>query len=424
MITRVVVTGIGAITPLGNSAAEFWRELVRGKSGVGQITKFDASNYRTRIAAEIKDFNAYDLLDYEVVRRADPCIHYGLYATKEAVEDSGLIIDDSNADRVGLIIGTSIGGISSYDRHRDNLLRRGPSKTSPYFITSFLPNMVSGEASIMLGAKGPNRCVVTACAAGTNAIGDAYDLIKHGKADVAICGGTEAPIVPTSVAALSAMGALSPSNDSPEKASRPFDRNRNGFVLGEGAGIVVLEESNRARARGAKIYAEIIGYANNSDARHITEPTVTTQSKCIELAIEDACRTSFDCGNGVVHKWDIDYVNAHGSSTKWNDLTETKALKSALGAHAYETPISSNKSMIGHLLGAAGAVEAISTILTIKNSIIPPTINLEDADPECDLDYVPNKAREKEVNIALSNSFGFGGHNAVLVFRKWVDTNG
>ena len=424
MIRRVVITGIGAITPIGNSVGEFWRELCQGKSGVSEITRFDTSNYRTKIAAEIKDFNPYDHLDYELARRTDPCIHYALHATKQAVEDSGLIVDDSNADKVGVIVGTSIGGISSYDRHRDNLLRRGPAKTSPYFITSFLANMVPGEISIMLGAKGPNKCVVTACAAGANAIGDAFDLIKSNKADVLICGGTEASIVPSCVAALSAMGALSASNDPPEKASRPFDRNRNGFVLGEGAGIVVLEELSQAKERGARIYAEIIGYAHNSDARHITEPSVMTQSKCIELAIEDACRTSFASGNGIIHKWDIDYVNAHGTSTKWNDITETKALKLALGGHACEIPISSNKSMIGHLLGAAGAVEAISTILTIKNSIIPPTINLEDSDPECDLDYVPNVAREKEVDIALSNSFGFGGHNAVLVFRKWEDKNG
>lgn len=424
MIRRVVITGIGAITSIGRSAGEFWHELCQGKSGVGEITKFDTSGYRTRIAAEIKDFNPHDHLDYELVRRTDACLHYALYAAKQAVEDSGLVIDEDNADKMAVIIGTSIGGISSYDRHRDNLLRRGPAKSSPYFITSFLPNMVPGEISTVLGAKGPNKCVVTACAAGAHAIGDAFDLIRFNKADVALCGGTEASIVPSCIAALNAMGALSANNDAPEKASRPFDRNHNGFVIGEGAGIIILEELNRAKARGAKIYAEIIGYAANSDAYHITEPRVTTQSKCIELAIEDACRTSFSSGNGIIHKWDIDYINAHGTSTKWNDITETKAIKLALGEHAYEIPVSSNKSMIGHLLGAAGAVEAISTILTIKNSVIPPTINLDDRDPECDLYYVPNIARRKETNIALSNSFGFGGHNAVLAFRKWRDESG
>jgi len=395
---RVVVTGIGAITPLGNSVEESWSNLCQGKSGIRTITKFDSQG----IAAEIKNFDAYEHLDYELVRRSDPYVHYALCATREAIEDSSLIIDKNNADRVGVIIGTGAGGISSYDKHHDKLLRTSLSKTSPYFVTSFLLNMVAGEISLMFGARGPSKVVVTACAAGTHAIGSAFDTIRFGRADSIICGGSEAAITPSCIAGFSAMGALS------NRVSRPFDKNRDGFVIGEGAGILILEGLDHAMNRGARIHAEIIGYAYNSDALHITEPRPETQAKCIELAMQDA----------GINKEAIDYINAHGTGTKWNDITETKAIKLALGDYAYKVPISSNKSEIGHTLGAAGAIESIFTILSIENGIIPPTINYETPDPECDLDYVPNVARTKEINVAMKNGFGFGGHNAVLIFRR------
>ena len=406
---RVVVTGIGAVTPLATGAEQSWQALCQGKSGIARITKFDPTGFRTQIAAEIKDFHPEDFLDRKRIRRTDPFIHYALVATRIALDDAGLIINDSNADRVGIVVGTCVGGMSTYEKNLFTLREEGPDKVSPFFIPGFIPNMAAGEISIVSGAKGPSQCVVTACASGSHAIGDAFRLIQYGEADAVIAGGSDAYILPVGVAGLARMGAISRRNDEPEKASRPFDKDRDGFVLGEGAGIVILEELGAAMKRGGKIYAELAGFGSNIDGFHITEPDPENQAKCIKLALSEA----------AISAGDIDYINAHGTSTPLNDTSETKAIKIALGKHAKEVPVSSNKSMIGHLLAGAGAVEAIFTVLTIRDGVIPPTINYDTPDPECDLDCVPNVARKAEVNIALSNSFGFGGANAALVFRKF-----
>jgi 3-oxoacyl-[acyl-carrier-protein] synthase II len=326
-----------------------------------------------------------------------------------AMEVSGLIINGNNADRVGVVVGTAMGGMVTYNKNFLLVQNEGLDRLSPFFIPAFIPNMVVGEISIAFAARGPSKCVATACATGSHAIGDALRLIQYGEADVMIAGGTEATLVPLAIAGLDKMRAISRRNDEPEKASRPFDKERDGFVCGEGAGILILEELESAKRRGAKIYAELIGYGSNSDACHITEPNWETQAKCIRLALNDAS----------ISPADIDYINAHGTSTALNDIAETKAIKAALGEHSKKVPISSNKSMIGHLWGAAGAVEALFTVLTIRDGVIPPTINYDTPDPECDLDYVPNVARKAKVNVALSNSFGFGGANAALVFRKF-----
>jgi len=406
---RVVVTGIGAVTPLATGAEQSWQALCQGKSGIARITKFDPSGFRTQIAAELKDFHPEDFLDKKRIRRTDPFIHYALVAARMAMDDSGLIINDSNADRVGIVVGTCVGGMITYEKNLFTLREEGPDKVSPFFIPGFIPNMAAGEISIVFGAKGPSQCVVTACASGSHAIGDAFRLVQYGEADAVIAGGSDAYILPVGVAGLGRMGAISRRNDEPEKASRPFDKNRDGFVLGEGAGIVILEELGSAMKRGAKIYAELVGFGSNIDGFHITEPDPENQAKCIKLALSEA----------AISAGDIDYINAHGTSTPLNDTSETKAIRIALGEHAREVPVSSNKSMLGHLLAGAGAVEAIFTVLTIRDGIIPPTINYDTPDPECDLDCVPNVARKTEVNIALSNSFGFGGANAALVFRKF-----
>ena len=406
---RVVVTGIGAVTPLATGAEQSWQALCQGKSGIARITKFDPTGFKTQIAAELKDFHPEDFLDKKRIRRTDPFIHYALVATRVAMDDSGLIINDSNADRVGIVVGTCVGGMITYEKNLFTLREEGPDKVSPFFIPGFIPNMAAGEISIVFGAKGPSQCVVTACASGSHAIGDAFRLIQYSEADAVIAGGSDAYILPVGVAGLGRMGAISRRNDEPEKASRPFDKDRDGFVLGEGAGIVILEELGSAMKRGAKIYAELVGFGSNIDGFHITEPDPENQARCIKLALSEA----------AISAGDIDYINAHGTSTPLNDTSETKAIKIALGKHAKEVPVSSNKSMIGHLLAGAGAVEAIFTVLTIRDGVIPPTINYDTPDPECDLDYVPNVARKAEVNIALSNSFGFGGTNAALVFRKF-----
>ena len=406
---RVVVTGIGAVTPLAAGAEQSWQALCQGKSGIARITKFDPTGFKTQIAAELKDFHPEDFLDRKKIRRTDPFIHYALVATRIALDDSGLIINDSNADRVGIVVGTCVGGMSTYEKNLFTLREEGPDKVSPFFIPGFIPNMAAGEISIVSGAKGPSQCVVTACASGSHAIGDAFRLIQYGEADAVIAGGSDAYILPVGVAGLGRMGAISRRNDEPEKASRPFDKDRDGFVLGEGAGIVILEELGAAMKRGGKIYAELVGFGSNIDGFHITEPDPENQAQCIKLALSEA----------AISAGDIDYINAHGTSTPLNDTSETKAIKIALGEHTKEVPVSSNKSMIGHLLAGAGAVEAIFTVLTIRDGIIPPTINYDTPDPECDLDCVPNVARKAEVNIALSNSFGFGGANAALVFRKF-----
>jgi 3-oxoacyl-[acyl-carrier-protein] synthase II len=407
---RVVITGIGAVTPLAIGAEQSWRALCQGKSGAARITKFDSSGFKTQIAAELKDFHPEDFLDNKKIRRTDPFIHYALAAARMALDDAGLVINGSNANRIGIVVGSCAGGMTTYEKNFLALREQGPNSVSPFFITGFIANMAAAEIAIIFGARGPSKCVVTACATGSDSIGDAFRLIQYGQADTVIAGGSDAYILPVGVAGLGKMGAISCRNDEPEKASRPFDRDRDGFVIGEGAGVLILEELGAAVNRGAKIYAEIIGYGSNIDGHHVTDPDWENQGKCIALALEDA---------GVLPD-EIDYVNAHGTSTKTNDRAETKAIKAALGKYSGKVPISSNKSMTGHLLAGAGAVEAIATILAIRDGIIPPTINYETPDPECDLDYVPNIARKAEVNIAISNSFGFGGFNAVLVFRKFA----
>jgi len=406
---RVAVTGIGAVTPLATGAEQSWQALCQGKSGIARITNFDPTGFKTQIAAELKDFHPEDFLDRKKIRRTDPFIHYALVATRIALDDSGLIINDSNADRVGIVVGTCVGGMTTYETNLFTLREEGPDKVSPFFIPGFIPNMAAGEISIVFGAKGSSKCVVTACASGSHAIGDAFRLIQYGEADAVIAGGSDAYILPVGIAGLGKMGAISRRNYEPEKASRPFDKNRDGFVLGEGAGIVILEEMESAIKRDGKIYAELVGFGSNIDGFHVTEPDPENQAKCIKLALSEA----------AISAGDIDYINAHGTATFLNDISETKAIRIALGEHARKVPVSSNKSMIGHLLAGAGAVEAIFTVLTIRDGIIPPTINYDTPDPECDLDYVPNVARKAEVNTALSNSFGFGGANAALVFKKF-----
>lgn len=404
-----MVTGLGAVTPLATGAEESWRALCQGKSGVARITKFDPSAFKAQIAAELKDFDPEDFLDKKKIRRTDPFIHYALAATSMALDDAGLSIDSANASRVGVGVGSCAGGLVTYEKNLSALQQGGPSSVSPFFITGFIANMAAAEVALVLGAKGPSRCVVTACATGSDSIGDAFRLIQHGQADAMIAGGSDAYILPVGIAGLDRMRATSRRNDEPEKASRPFEKDRDGFVLGEGAGALILEELGLAKRRGAKIYAEIVGYGSNVDGFHVTEPDWENQAKCIKLALDDA---------GIPPD-EVDYVNAHGTSTILNDSAETKAIKAALGERSRKLPVSSNKSMIGHLLAAAGAVEAIFTVLTIRDGMIPPTTNYDTPDPECDLDYVPNVAREAEVNTAISNSFGFGGFNATLVFRKF-----
>ncbi|MGQ9546897.1 MAG: beta-ketoacyl-ACP synthase II [Dehalococcoidia bacterium] len=406
---RAVITGLGAVTPLAIGVEESWRKLCQGKSGVARITKFDPSPLKSQIAAEVKDFHPEDFLDNKKVRRTDPFIQYALAAARMAVDDARLAIDGNNASRVGVVLGSCAAGMTTYEKNLFALGEAGPERVSPFFIPAFIANMAAGEVAMAFGARGPSKCVVTACATGSNCIGDAFRLIQCDEADAMIAGGSDAYILPVGIAGFDKMRALSRRNDEPEKASRPFDKDRDGFVIGEGAGVVILEEMESAIRRGAKIYAELAGYGSNIDGFHITEPDWENQARCIRLALSDA----------GISPGELDYINAHGTSTSLNDVSETKAIKAALGEHSKKVPVSSNKSMIGHLLGAAGVVEAIFTVLTIRDGIIPPTINYETPDPECDLDYVPNIARKAQVNIALSNSFGFGGVNAALVFKKF-----
>ena len=405
---RVVITGLGAVTPLATGVEESWRKLCQGKSGVARITKFDPSGFNVQIAAEIKDFHPEDFLDRKKIRRTDPFIQYAIAAARMAIDDAGLTINENNASRVGVVLGSSAGGMNMYEKNLCALRDEGPDRVSPFFIPGFIPNMATGEVSMNFGARGPSKCVVTACATGNNCIGDAFRLIQYDEADAMIAGGTDAYVLPIAVAGFDRMRALSRRNTEPEKASRPFEKDRDGFVIGEGAGVVILEEMESAIQRGAKIYAELIGYGSNIDSFHITEPDWENQARCINLALHDA----------AILSGDIDYINAHGTATAANDVSETKAIKAALGEYSKKIPVSSNKSMLGHLLGAAGGVEAVFTVLTIRDGIIPPTINYDTPDPECDLDYVPNIARKAQVDIGLSNAFGFGGINASLVFRK------
>jgi len=402
---------LGAVTPLATGVEESWRKLCQGKSGVARITKFDTSGFNVRIAAELKDFHPEDFLDRKKIRRTDPFIQYALVAARMAIDDAGLTINVTNASRVGVVLGSCAGGMTMYENNLFALRDEGPEKVSPFFIPGFIANMAVGEVSMDFGARGPSKCVVTACATGGNCIGDAFRLIQYDEADAMIAGGSDAYVISIAVAGFDKMRALSRRNSEPEMASRPFEKDRDGFVIGEGAGVVILEEMESAVRRGAKIYAEVDGYGYNIDSFHITEPDWKNQALCLKLALDDA----------GISPGDVDYINAHGTSTVMNDICETKAIKVALGEHSKKVPVSSNKSMFGHLLGAAGAVEAIFTVLTIRDAIIPPTINYDTPDPECDLDYVPNMARKAQVNIALSNSFGFGGINATLVFKKFEE---
>jgi len=408
---RVVITGLGAVTPLATGVEESWQRLCQGKSGVARITKFDTSGFNVQIAAELKDFHPEDFLDKKKIRRTDPFIQYALVAARMAINDAGLTISGNNSSRVGVVLGSCAGGMDMFGKNLFALRDQGPEKVSPFFIPGFLPNMAAGEVSMDFGIRGPSKCVVTACATGNNCIGDALRLIQYDEADTMIAGGSDAYVIPIAVAGFDKMRALSRRNDEPEKASRPFDKDRDGFVVGEGAGVVILEEMGSAIQRGARIYAELIGYGSNIDSFHITEPDWENQARCLKLALDDA----------AISPGNVEYINAHGTSTVINDVSETKAIKAALGEHSKNVPVSSNKSMIGHLLGAAGGVEAIFTVLTIRDGIVPPTINYNTPDPECDLDYVPNIARKGQVNVALSNSFGFGGINATLVFRRFKE---
>ncbi|UFP95073.1 beta-ketoacyl-ACP synthase II [Gloeobacter morelensis] len=410
---RVVVTGVGAVTPLGNTAADFWGGLLAGRSGVAPISLFDPSRHDARIAAEVKNFDPHQYLEKKEVKRTVRFTQMAVAASKQAVADAALAINEFNSEQVGVIIGNGTGGMEWLEQQDGILREQGPSRVSPFMVPLFIANMAAGFTAIQLGAKGPNSCTVTACAAGSNAIGDAFRLIQYGEAQAVICGGTEACITPLVVAGFAASRALSTRNDEPETASRPFDLNRDGFVIGEGAGILVLEELSHALARGARIYAEICGYAMTCDAYHMTSPAPAGEgaARAIRLALKDA---------GVFAD-QVSYINAHGTSTPLNDTNETQAIKTVLGEAAYGVAVSSTKSMTGHLLGGSGGIEAVATALAVYHEIAPPTINLETPDPSCDLDYVPGVARAMPIEVALSNSFGFGGHNVTLVFKKFRD---
>ncbi|MBI3813191.1 MAG: beta-ketoacyl-ACP synthase II [Nitrospinae bacterium] len=409
MNRRIVVTGLGMITPLGIGVEKTWDAICRGESGIGHITRFDTSDFPTKIAGEVKDFNPADYIDKKEIKKMDTFIHYALASAAMAVDDAKLNITDENSERVGVLVGAGLGGLPSIERYHDIYLKEGVRRISPFFIPMLIANLASGQISIRFGAKGPNSCVVTACATGTHAIGDAYKIIQRGDADVMIAGGAESVITPLAVGGFCAARALSTRNDEPQRASRPFDKDRDGFVMGEGAGVIILEEMEFARRRGAKIYAEVSGYGMSGDAHHITSPPPGGEGavRCMKLALKD----------GGISPDEVDYINAHATST-FADSLETQAIKTVFAEHAYKLTVSSTKSMIGHLLGAAGGVEAIFSILAIDRGILPPTINYETPDPECDLDYVPNKSRKADVKVAMSNSFGFGGTNAAIIFKK------
>ncbi len=408
----VVVTGIGLITPLGIGVQKTWDFLLQGRSGIRRITRFDTDQFPTKVAGEVDGFNPEDYIETKEIKKMDRFIHFALAASAMAMEDSGLKITDGNAERIGAIVGSGIGGLHTIEHYHSVLLEKGPRRISPFFIPMLVVNLASGQISIRYGAKGPNSAVATACATGTHAIGDAFRIIQRGDADAMIAGGAEAVITPLGIGGFNAMKALSTRNDEPEKASRPFDLNRDGFVMGEGAGILILESLESAEKRGARIYAEIVGYGMTADAYHITSPSPGGEgaARCMAVALNDA----------GVSPLEVNYINAHGTSTKHGDELETNAIKRVFGDHAYKLVISSTKSMTGHLLGAAGGVEAVISLLSIRNNIVAPTINLDNPDPECDLDYVPHKSRKTTVNYALTNSFGFGGTNACLLLKKFI----
>ncbi|OIP63590.1 MAG: beta-ketoacyl-[acyl-carrier-protein] synthase II [Nitrospirae bacterium CG_4_9_14_3_um_filter_53_35] len=408
---RVVITGMGVVTPVGNDLETTWDGLINGRSGITRITRFDASEYPSQIAGEVKGFDPDLYIDKKDQKKMDSFIQYAMAAGQMAMEDSGLVVDASNTERVGVIVGAGIGGLQAIEKYHKTLLERGPRKVSPFFVPMVLINLASGQIAIRYGLRGPNTSIVTACATGTHSIGDAFRLIQRNDADAMIAGGTESTICPLALAGFSAMRALSTRNHEPEKASRPFDAERDGFVIGEGAGVVVLEELELARKRGAKIYAEVVGYGLTSDAYHITSPAPGGEgaSRCMAMALKDA----------GMNPDEIDYINAHGTSTKFNDENETLAIKKVFGGRSMHLAVSSTKSMTGHLLGAAGGIETVFMAMTLLHGIIPPTINYEAPDPACDLDYVPNQARRVPVRAALSNSLGFGGTNATLVLRRY-----
>jgi 3-oxoacyl-[acyl-carrier-protein] synthase II len=411
LTNRVVITGLGAISPIGIGKDAFWQGLLAGKSGIDKITHFDASDFKAQIAAEVKDFNVADFIDRKEAKRMDRYTQFAIAATKLAFEDANMDLSKEDKERIGVFIGSGIGGIETLHDQYNTIFTKGPGRVSPFCVPMMISNMAAGMTSITFGLQGPSVCPVTACATGTNAIGDAMRVIQRGEADVMVAGGTEACISPLPVAGFASMKALcTDMNDNPQKASRPFDKNRSGFIMGEGAGIVILESYEHAVARGAEIYAELAGYASTSDAYHMTspDPEAKQSARCFTNVVKDA----------GLELTDIDYINAHGTSTPLNERTETAAIKRAFGDHAYKLSISSIKSMIGHLLGAAGGIECIATALAVKNDIMPATINYETPDEELDLDYVPNVARERVINAAISDSLGFGGHNAAILLKK------
>ena len=408
---RVVITGLGATTPIGNDLVSYWQGLLAGKSGVGPITLFDASKHTTRIAAEVKGFDPHEFMERKDAKRMDRFSQFAVATSKQALADDQLEINELDAEQIGVMIGTGIGGLRVMEEQQEIYLSRGPGRCSPFMVPMMIANMAAGLTAIHTGAKGPNSCPVTACAAGSNAIGDAFRLVQQGYAQAMICGGTEAAITPLGVAGFASARALSVRNDEPLAASRPFDRDRDGFVIGEGCGILILETLDHAVSRGAKIYGEIIGYGMTCDAYHMTAPVPggAGAARCIQLALKDA---------GITPE-QVSYVNAHGTSTPANDPTETQAIKTALGEHADQVAVSSTKSMTGHLLGGSGGIEGVAAAMTVAQDQVPPTINLENPDEGCDLDYVPKQARQMPVDVTLSNSFGFGGHNVTLVFQKY-----
>ncbi len=410
---RVAITGLGALTPIGNNVKEFWEGLTSGRNGAGPITRFDATDFDTKFACEIKDFDPLDYIDKKSVRRMDPYTRYALAASTMAMEDSNLDLEKVDKERFAVIYGSGIGGMDTFETQHTAFMEGGAKKISPFFVPMMISDIAAGQISIKYGLKGPNYATTSACATSSHAIADAFILIQRGSADYAVCGGSEAAITPMSIGGFNAARAISTWNDRPKEASRPFDKDRNGFVMGEGAGSLILEEYESAKARGAHIYGEIVGVGMTGDAFHLTAPAPFGEGAM--RSMRDAIR---DAG---IKTTDIDYINAHGTSTSLNDVHETQAIKKLFGDQAYNLAISSTKSMTGHLLGAAGAVESIATVLALKNGIIPPTINLEVPDPECDLNYTPKEAVQKNINYALSNTFGFGGHNATIIFKKFTE---
>ncbi len=410
-LKRVVVTGLGAITPLGNTQTEYWEGLISGRNGIAEITLFDASKHDSQIAGEVKGFDPLDHLDRKDAKRMDRFAQFAVAASKQALADANFVINDLNAEQVGVVIGTGIGGLKVMEEQQEIYLNRGPDRCSPFMVPMMIANMAAGLTAIQTGAKGPNNCTVTACAAGSNAIGDAFRLVQRGYAQAMICGGTEAAVTPLSFAGFCACRAMSTRNDDPTHASRPFDRDRDGFVMGEGAGILILEELEHALSRGAKIYAEVVGYGMTCDAYHMTNiaPGGEGAARAMSLCLKDS---------GVTPD-QVSYINAHGTSTPVNDPNETAAIKTVFGDHAHQLVVSSTKSMTGHLLGGSGGIEAVASVLAVAHDQVPPTINLVNPDPACDLDYIANQSRQLPVEVAMSNSFGFGGHNVTLLFRKY-----